>query len=157
MWTVPATPDPATLCGADLSAKDISGTYSLCADGTRTACTAKMGAEPTVPLPSALTLVVAQTKGDLSKGTVTLTGTGHPRVDGVPLDATFMRRRFTATKSYSNLPSTCPDEYGVTIELDFEGVRVPGGLGFHEFHTLDCPKDPTGYCKGELHATLVVL
>jgi hypothetical protein len=156
MWGLPPPPDPAAVCGADLSAKDISGTYSLCADGTRTACTAKAGAEPIVPLPSALTLVVAQSKTDLSKGIVTITGTGHTRIDGVALDATFLRRRLKAAKTYSNLPSTCPDEYNLSIELDFEGVLVPGGLSFFELHTLDCAKDPSSYCKGELHASLVV-
>jgi len=153
MWSVPAPIDPASVCGADLVPKDISGTFSLCADGMRTACTPKAGAEKPTPLPTALTIVIAQRKDDLSKGTVTLTGTGHSLIDGVPIDAVFQRKRFTATKEYSNLPSKCPEQYSISIALDFEGI-VPGSLSLFESHTLDCAT--SGYCKGAINAKLVV-
>ena len=154
MWGTPAAPDPKFVCAADLTAQDISGTFTLCAQGTRMVCSDKAGAEREKPVPGALTLTIAQRAGDRSKGTVTLAGTGHPLLDGVPLDATFERRRFTAKVDYNNLPSACANQYQIEVRYDFEGVVVPGHVHLFEVMTLACPA--TNYCKGQLDADIVV-
>ncbi|MBI2391997.1 MAG: hypothetical protein HYV09_20565 [Deltaproteobacteria bacterium] len=103
-----------------------------------------------------LTVKIAQTPSDLSRGTVTVFGTGHPKIDGVPFDATFSRRRLTVAKSYSNLPAKCPDQWSFNLELDFEGVIVPGRLQFSESHAVGCSETTGGgtYCKGQVYAQL---
>lgn len=150
MWATPAPLDPKYVCGSDTTAQDISGTYAVCMTGNKTACSVKGGDEPTVAVNGNLTVKIAQRPDDRSKGTVTVTGTGHPKIDGVPFDATFMRRRFAVTASYSNLPAKCPDEWQLSIELDFEGVAVPGKLSFFEMHAVGCSETIGGgdYCKG---------
>jgi hypothetical protein len=151
MWATPAPLDPASVCAADTTARNISGTYVVCATGNRTACTPKAGAEPTTPLNANLTVTIAQRAEDLSMGTVTVTGTGHSLIDGVPFDATFERRRFSVTKSFDNLPSSCIDQWQFSMQLDFEGVLVPGHLSLFEVHGLDCSGSTQGdYCKGQI-------
>lgn len=83
---------------------------------------------------------------------MTVTGTGQPKIDGVPFDATFTRRRFSVVSSYSNLPAKCPDEWQLSIDLDFEGIAVPGRLKFFESHSIGCSETTGGgdYCKGDL-------
>jgi hypothetical protein len=51
---------------------------------------------------------------------------------------------------YSNLPAQCPDEYGLSLEVDFEGTRPPA-MRYVENHSVGpCP--PLGdWCKGETH------
>lgn len=154
MWATPNALDPASICAADLTPQDVSGTYALCADGKRTACTDKAGAESFVPIASALTMTIAQRAGDRSKGTVTLAGTGHPLIDGVPLDATFERRRFDAKLDFSNLPAECPRQYQIEVRYDFEGIAIPGHLHLFETMTLACPG--SAYCKGLVDADFVV-
>jgi hypothetical protein len=148
MWAVPPPPDPLSVCGADNSARDISGSYTLCVDGVSFPCEAK-GAATGIPFHSVL-LTVAQSPGDLTKGTVTLSGTGLPRIDGVPLAATFTRKRFSVTFESSNLPAQCPDQYSISLDVDFEGTTRPA-MRYTELHAIGvCP--PFGdYCKGETH------
>jgi hypothetical protein len=151
MWKTPKPMDPSYQCGADMTPQSISGSYTLGASGTQTACTDKAGAEPQVAVAMAVTMTIAQDPGDLSKGTVTFQGTGSAVVDGQPLPATFKRRRFDASASWSNLPATCPEDSGVSATYDFEGY-APGTLRAGESRTLDCS---TGaYCKGELQLDL---
>jgi hypothetical protein len=150
LWGFPAPGDPATACGADNQPVDISGTYHLHAAGTRTPC--QTGAAPTKTdgITRELTMTIVQTPGDLADGTVTLAGTGEPRVDGVPLPGMFARQRFTAFKDVTNLPAVALDEYGVVVQLDLEGT-TPGTLRFHEARG-----GQTDYCKGELQLQLTL-
>lgn len=151
LWATPTPIDPVNICAADTSAQDISGTYSVCATGNQSACATSKNAGPPVQLNTNLKLVIAQLPDDRSKGTVTVSGTGHPLIDGVPLEATFKRRRFDVTRSFSNLPATCMNEWQFSMQLDFEG-GTPGHLQFFEFHTVDCSGTGGGgdYCKGQI-------
>jgi hypothetical protein len=148
MWGVPPPPDPLYVCGADPSPQDISGSYQLCVNGISYPCDTK-GASTGLPFHS-VTMTVAQNPGDLTKGTVTVSGLGLPRIDGVPLDATFARKRFSVALQYSNLPAQCPDQYSVSIDVDFEGTSAPA-MHYAEYHAVGaCP--PLGEtCKGETH------
>ena len=95
MWAVPPPPDPLSVCGADNTPQDISGSYTLCVNGISYPCDAK-GTSAGIPFHS-VTMTVAQSASDLTKGTVTLGGTGVKRLDGVALDAVFTRRRFSVS------------------------------------------------------------
>ena len=148
MWAVPPASDPIMVCGADNAAQDISGSYTLCVNGISYSCDPK-GASAGIPFHS-VKLTVAQNAGDLSKGMVTLSGTGVSRVDGAPLNATFVRRRFNAALQYSNLPSKCPDEYSVSISVDFEGYSPPS-MRFAESHAVGTCPPLAAMCKGETH------
>lgn len=153
LWGLPAAPDPAVVCGADNSPKDVSGVYPLRGIGTRIACTEKAAGEPQVSVTLALTLTVAQSVGDLAHGTVTLQGSGHPLVDGQPIAATFTRRRFAAVREVSKLLTTCIDQHSIQIDLDFES-GMPGRFQFMETRSLNCPPSQD-YCKGQLNLQLV--
>lgn len=148
MWAVPPPPDPLSVCGADNSPRDISGSYTLCVNGISYPCDVK-GASAGVPFQT-VTMSVVQNAGNLAKGTVTLFGTGVQRIDGVAFDATFTRKRFSVSTAYSNLPAQCPDEYSFSLDVDFEGTSPPT-MRFGEDHAVGtCP--PLGdYCKGETH------
>jgi hypothetical protein len=147
LWAVPPPPDPLSVCGADATAQDISGSYTLCVNGISYPCDPKGSAG--VPFHS-VTLTVAQNAGDLAKGTVTLSGTGVSRIDGVPLAATFMRKRFSAALQSNNQPAQCIDQYSISLNVDFEGTSPPA-LRYMEVRAVGaCP--PMGaYCKGETH------
>lgn len=148
MWALPPPADPISVCGADNTPQDISGSYTLCVNGISYPCDVK-GSSAGVPFSSVMMSVV-QSAGDLAKGTVTLFGTGVQRIDGVPFAATFTRKRFSVSMQYSNLPAQCPDQYGLSLDIDFEGTRPPA-MRFAEDHAVGtCP--PLGdYCKGETH------
>jgi hypothetical protein len=152
MWGIPHPPDPATVCGADNTPAQVNGVYNLRGTGTRLACTEKAGGEPQVSVNLSLTLSVSQEAGDLSRGTVTVQGTGHPLIDGQPIPATFTRRRFTASLQVSNLPAVCLDEHSIQIHHDFES-GLPGRLEFFEARSLNCPPFQT-YCKGAINLDL---
>jgi hypothetical protein len=148
MWAVPPPPDPLSLCGADNTAQNISGSYTLCVDGVSYPCDTK-GSSASISFHS-VTVKVAQNLGNLAMGTVTLSGTGVQRIDGVPLDATFTRKRFSVRLEYSNLPAQCIDQYSLSLDVDFEGTTPPA-MRFFEVRAVGaCP--PMGaYCKGETH------
>jgi hypothetical protein len=148
MWAVPPPPDPISVCGADNTPRDISGSYTLCVNGISYPCDAK-GSSAGIPFHS-VTMTVAQSAGDLAKGTVTLGGTGVQRLDGVALDAIFTRKRFSVSVQESDLPAQCLDQYSISLDVDFEGTSPPS-LRFFESHAVGaCP--PMGdYCKGDTH------
>lgn len=155
MWATPPPPDPLYLCASDKTPQDISGAYTICVTGQRNVCSEKGGAEPIVPLNGNLSLKIEQ-GADRSTGKVTVTGTGHPKIDGIPFDATFSRRRFKVAATYSNLPAKCPDQWQLSIELDFEGAVTPGKLQFFETHAIGCSESTGGgtYCKGAINVDL---
>jgi hypothetical protein len=155
MWGVPKPPDPATVCGADNTPGPLSGVYNFKATGSRVACTEKAGDEPQVSVTSSLMLSVAQIAGDLSRGTVTVQGTGHPLIDGQPIPAVFTRRRFTATRELNNLPAMCIDQSTLQIQHDFES-GLPGRLEFFEVRSLNCPPSQA-YCKGIISLDLTMI
>jgi hypothetical protein len=155
-WSLPRGKiDPTVVCGADNHAQNISGDYAVHGTGMRVACTAKLGAEPSVPVDTKLGLTVAQTAGDLTHGTVTFTGTGDARIDGIALDAKFTRRRFTAERSKSNLPAMCIDEENLAVTLDLE-TDQPGRFAYTEVRSPGCPPSQD-YCKGGLWLELTVV
>jgi len=89
---------------------DQRGTYTFLAVGQSQACVINPDKGTTNSVSVAIVLTVAQDPHDLSTGTVTFTGTGHPLIDGVPLEAKFSRQRFEADQQSSNLPNACPRE-----------------------------------------------
>ncbi len=155
MWGIPGPPPPGVVCGADNTPTQLGGVYNFRATGTRTACTEKAGSEPQFSVTLSLTLSVAQVAGDLSRGTVTVEGTGHQLIDGQPIPATFTRQRFTAAREMSNLPSTCIDQFSIQIQHDFESTQ-PGRLEFFEVRSLNCPPSQE-YCKGAIGLDLVLI
>jgi hypothetical protein len=140
------------VCGADNSPQNITGTYKLTGTGTRIACTEKAASEPQEKVTLGLTVAVFQMPGELGKGTVTVAGTGNPRLDGRPVPGTFTRRRVSARDVVDGL-STCLDQTQTTIELDLENGTT-GTLKFFEARDLGCPPPPGTTCKGELDLQL---
>lgn len=153
-WGRPAPIDPAVVCGTDLTAQDISGTYQLWSCGLSSACSAaaevKPGAQETIA--EFVTLTITQTPGDLSNGSVTFSGFGYPRLDGRALPATFKRRRFEA-KFEKDEPGACTDKLSVEAHFDFEGFGAQS-VSLRDVQTPDCANAPDDYCKGDLFATL---
>lgn len=145
LWGIPQPLDPAHQCGADNRPQNIAGTYRFRAAGLRQPCSQKGGNEEKVTLE--LTVVLGQTPADLSKGTVTIQGTGNPRLDGVSLPATFSRRRLAVRHKTSNLPAMCIDETETMLDLDLEVTPAGGKLSFFEVRAEMCPPSQD-YCKG---------
>ncbi|MEO8903584.1 MAG: hypothetical protein ABI627_18850 [Polyangiaceae bacterium] len=154
-WGVPAAVAPRYICGADLSPVQLSGEYNLVACGTAEACSPVGGQKRSPPrvLPSTLSLSIQQDPSDLSQGTVTLSGTGEALLDAQPFPATFDRQSFIVHAEYSNLPSTCPEQWQFDFSYDFEGFGART-LSFVQTQTPDCAKAPAAYCKGAVSATL---
>jgi len=151
-WGVPPEPDPARLCGADNTPKDIGGTYKFTASGLQQDCGDK-SMQRMVTLP--ITITVIQESATPEKGTAIISGTGNPRLDGVPWQATFLRRRLAVMQEMSNLPNVCLDQSMLDLNLDFE-TKDPGSLNFFESHSITCPEptDGIGYCKGSINLSL---
>jgi hypothetical protein len=102
-------------------------------------------------LPSTLSLSIQQDPAQLSRGTVTLYGTGEPLLDAQPFAATFDRQSFAVHLAYSNLPAACPEQWQLDFSYDFEGFG-PSKLHLFQTRTPDCKNAPAAYCKGELSA-----
>jgi hypothetical protein len=145
MWGHPVSPDPIYVCDADNSPQDISGTYSFFAQGQWSVCAESAAEQEVLELALEISVEVTQDNADLSTGTVTVQGTGHPLLDGQPIAATFVRQRFEALEAYDNLPSSCPQEHQIEIRHDFEKVESEGFIDVFEFGTEDCVE-----CKGEM-------
>jgi len=150
-WGRPPTPDPVTICGADLTPQDVSGKHPLWACASRMPCSLEKPTGDT--LAAMVTLTLAQDGADPKKGTATLSGTGYPAVDGVALPATFLRKRFSVAFHQDNLPATCLKSLDVVLAYDFEGFALPQ-LSVDEVDTLDCQNAPGNYCKGGLSGKL---
>ena len=147
-WSHPPPPSPALVCGADNSAQDQRGTYTFMAVGQSQACVVNPSNGTTNAVRVPLVLTVTQDPHDLSTGTVTFSGTGHPLIDGVSLDAKFSRQRFESDQQSSNQPNACPREFGIMANYDFETAQ-PGSLNVSEYGSDSCTA-----CKGFLNLTL---
>ncbi|HEY5372580.1 MAG TPA: hypothetical protein VIK01_02800 [Polyangiaceae bacterium] len=152
-WGIPAAVAPRYLCGADLSPVQLSGDYDLVTCGSATACSLPGEQQSPRPLPSTLSLSIQQDPADLSRGTVTLGGTGEPLLDAQPLAATFDRQSFAVHLAYSNLPAACSEQWQLDLTYDFEGFG-PRKLHLVQTRTPDCKNAPAAYCKGDLSADL---
>jgi hypothetical protein len=152
MWNHPPPPDPLTVCDQDNAAQNVQGTYPVRVMGKRQPCVlagaAQTSASQVSTIDATATMIVEQDPHDLTVGTVTFSGTGHPLVDWVPLPARFQRRRFDAAVQTSNLPNACPRENSVTARYDFENYQ-PGGIEVVEFGNDACAS-----CKGSMSLTL---
>jgi hypothetical protein len=152
MWGMPPPLPPYVFCGADMSTHDMSGMYSLPVCGSRRPCLRSGEKDVIEPVMTEVTLVVAQKPDDLGNGTVTLTGSPMPELDGTPIPATFQLKRFTGQLTASNSPSTCFAQRTVTIAYDFDRF----GESHVRVDVLDTPdcSMPSDYCKGYLDAAL---
>jgi hypothetical protein len=147
MWAHPLPPDPITVCGEDNSPRDLRGTYTVVAQGSRTPCAAGATASA---LDAMIELVIEQDPMDLGTGSVTFSSTGDPLVDGVKLPARFQRRRFDAASMSIAAADTCPRAASITAHYDFEGWE-PGGI-----EALDLGGQACGACKGGMSVALGV-
>jgi hypothetical protein len=86
------------------------------------------------------------------EGTVTLAGTGDPRIDGQALEGRFVFRRFSAGRGDTNALS-CDGRHRVEVSLDLAS-GTPGKLTFEEGKYRRC--DPRPACIGDLELELVV-
>lgn len=150
-WGIPRAARPSEICGADLSAQDVSGEYTFVTCGHINACTTGKEAANSTALPPTLSVKIVQDKADLSQGTVTFDGTGEPLLDGQAFEATFERRSFKIRKEYSNLPAQCIEQWSLEVDYDFEGLGERR-LRFEQARTPDCDASPGDYCKGQVSA-----
>lgn len=150
-WGIPRAAVPSEICDADLSAQDLSGSYSIVTCGHVNACWDGKEPPQSAPLPATLRLVIEQDAEDLSRGTVMLDGTGEPLLDGQAFDATFERRKLKIDYEYSNLPANCVEQWSLEFEYDFEGLGRRQLL-FNFTHTPECAEEPDDYCKGQIAA-----
>lgn len=150
-WGIPPAPPPSAICGADLTPQDISDRYTVVTCGRAMACATSKEMSDERALPEALPLIIEQDPSDLSRGTVTLDGTGEPLIDGKALTATFSRRSFKVYIDESNLPATCIERWSLDWELDLEGFGAQR-LELQRVSTPDCDNQPGDYCKGFVSA-----
>ncbi len=150
-WGIPAAAPPESICGSNMAPQDLSGDYEIHICGQAYACTTAKDSQPRTL--STITLHIVQDPADLAQGTVTLSGTGEPLIDGRALSATFERRRFHVEEHESNLPAQCVEAHDLTLDYDFEGFG-PQHLSFFQASTIDCEGNPGDYCKGEIEAAL---
>jgi hypothetical protein len=145
-WGVPAAPDQASVCGADATPQNVSGARNVYVSGGVGVCPKD---KPGIPVESCAKLVIAQSKGDLSKGTVQLLGTGDPKLEE-PMPATFVANRFSVhTETKSGNPQ-CPDM--TTIDLSYDPARPE--LGRVQNLTVRFDADCRSYCKEGASFTL---
>jgi len=135
LWGIPARRDPAIVCGESMDPQDISGTYELFATGTRVECLAD-GTPDSIAFADLVSLTIEQ-NADLSTGTVTITGTGSPFLDGIPLTAAFERRGFSVVQLPE--PTTCEENVLFLVSFDFEGYGTLSASGGRpDKSDLDC-------------------
>lgn len=153
MWGIPSAAPPESICGASNETQDLSGDHLvfLCGQGSQCA-TSSQGSKPTA-LSSVVTLHIAQDPADLAHGTVTLSGTGEPLLDGRALTAEFKLRQFHVEEHSAAAPDNCIEQQDVTLDYDFVGIGQRH-LSFFLVATPDCANDPNDYCKGSLEADL---
>jgi hypothetical protein len=152
-WGIPPAAPPESICGASAEPQDLSGDYSIYLCGQASQCaTSGQGSKPT-GLPNVVQLRIAQDPANLADGTVTLSGTGQPLLDGHELSATFQRRHFHAEEHATNLPAKCIEQHDVILDYDFEGFGARH-VSFLQTATPDCAAKPDEYCKASLDADL---
>jgi hypothetical protein len=138
------------VCGADNTPRNISGTYSFRAQGQSQPCSIGWDKTNANALNVTIMVTVEQNSADLANGKVIVQGTGNALIDGMPLPARFIRQRFEAILSKSNLPSNCPQESSVGAQFDFENA-LPGTLTMTQSSDANCSG-----CKGALSANLTL-
>lgn len=152
-WGVPRAVQPSQICDADLSAQDVSGTYSVVTCGQATDdCFKDQDKSGSARLPELVSFTIQQFPDDLSTGTITFTRTNQPELDGVAFEAKVERRKVTASVMLSNLPAKCIEDSSLEFEYDFEGFGQRR-LIFDRSYTPDCERDPGNYCKAQASAT----
>jgi hypothetical protein len=150
-WGIPAVALPSEICGADLSPQNLTGVYALTTCGQLDSCSTGKTPATSAALPSAIELTIQQQHDDLSRGQVTLQGTGEPLLDGVAFDATFERRKVKVEARSPELPSNCIETWNFNFDYDFEGLEARQ-LYLHFVHTPECESAPDAYCKGQVSA-----
>lgn len=148
LWGFPAVLSPRSRCDADWSAQNISGTrkaLSLDPGGT---CGSKDGAF--VPVE-----ITIRQGTDLSKGEISVNGTGIPFFEGRYFSGTVERQGLTADID-EPLANACGASRQFKIRIDLEEPSInglPGGFGFIDISdtvTRSCPNGPSG-CRASLH------
>lgn len=146
LWSWPTAPAARSRCDADWSAQNISGTRKAFALDPIGTCTSHS------PIPIQLT--IAQ-EPDLSKASVSLTGTEIPFIDGVSFGGAVERQSFTAELDL-NPSGPCSEQHHVKISLDFESPSLnglPGGFGLMEISAGSCASGSpeSAGCQASLH------
>ena len=153
MWGIPPAAPSESVCGADNEPQDLSGDHVVYMCGQRFECaTSSEGSKP-LTLPDVVTLHIAQDAADLAHGTVTLSGTGEPLLDGRPLAAALTASHLHVEEHGNNLPNACMEQFDIALDYDFGGQRR-GHLSFFQVATPDCASKPSDYCKGSIDADL---
>jgi hypothetical protein len=150
-WGIPPAAPPETICGESMAPQDLSGDHVIYLCGESSQCSTSDS--KATPLPEVVSLHITQDPADLAHGTVTLSGTGEPLLDGRELSATFERRRFHVEEHVTNVPATCLESQDLVLDYDFEGFG-PQHLSFIVVATPDCDANPGDYCKGGIEADL---
>jgi len=152
-WALPPAADPSVVCGADNSPQNISGIYMATATGKQVDCGDGNSQPKSVSWD--LSFTINQTPGMLGEGTVVVDGTGNKRLDGVPLKATFVRRRVSVEEMTNNNLGACQDQSKVQILVDLADPSK-GTLRFDEVRSVSCPEpiNTIGYCKGYIDLSL---
>lgn len=154
LWDHPPPPDPRDVCGAEARARGVGGDYAEPACGQRLPCSTKGGADaPVEALDLTLRFAIAQDPDDPARATLTLSNTGHPALDGRPLDATVERRRVHVVEQIDNLPAVCLEQHELEVLIDLDGY-AESLVHYFEVKTPDCDGAPGDICKGGLELSL---
>ena len=137
LWHLPSNPAPRQRCDADWSAQDISGTRrAFSIDPLGSCSTIQASIAP-------IELTVTQ-GADRAFGTVTLTGSGIPFIDGRTFEGSVERQAFTSSTNEITT-GACPVRRDIKMRLDFEDGpslnAIPGGFGL-----VDISEQPLGAC-----------
>lgn len=153
-WDLPRPFSAKQYCGADTSPQRLPRTATLTTcGGVSIACSAERES-PTSPL-TTLELAVTQDEADLSKATVSFSGTGTD-LDGKVWPATVDYRSLHVQVTTDNLPALCPQSDALTFDYDFEGI-FSSNLSYLQTRTpADCDGEMSAMCKGGIEAQLAV-
>jgi hypothetical protein len=142
LWDRPSPPDPVEVCGYRPSS-ELSGTYTLPACGQALGCTVPgQRAEPRA-LDLDLQFEIAQDDAEPGTGTLTLSNTGDPAIDGRPLPATFTRGVARVDDVPADLPSNCQASQRFQVLIDFDGY-AESYVRVDEAGAKACSHDPEG-------------
>jgi len=154
LWDHPPPPDPRDVCGVDAVARGVGGDYAEPACGQRTPCSTQGGTDAHVEaLDLELRFAVEQDPDDPARATLTLLNTGHPALDGRPLDATVERRLVHVVEQVDNLPAVCIEQHELEVVIDLDGYSE-SFVHYFEVQTPDCDGAPGDICKGGLQLDL---
>jgi hypothetical protein len=150
LWQAPPPEDPGTTCGLADEPGSILGGHVLMVRGEQATCDAR-GVESRKPFLGRLNATVVRT--DRWRGTVTLTGSGVPRLDGRAMAAVFFRRAVVAKRSTSSTPGLCSESGWAFAEFDLD--QGTGQMGFSDFHPAACNASMVD-CSATLYGDLAV-